>query len=136
MGSRKEAREAAKAARLAKLAETREAKAKAKAKMAGDDVAPPLPGAKRSDLPKEGASVFIRDLPVEVSKQTLYERMQKFGKVRSCRLVIDKATGRAKGTAFVDFHDPSAASRAVETATKEEGGGVKVAGRRPRSPSR
>ena len=130
MGSRKEAREAAKAARLAKLAETREAKAKAKAKMAGDDVAPPLPGAKRSDPPKEGASVFIRDLPVEVSKQTLYERMQKFGKVRSCRLVIDKATGRAKGTAFVDFHDPSAASRAVETATKEEGGGVKVAGRR------
>ena len=68
-------------------------------------------------------------MPVEVSKQTLYERMQKFGKVRSCRLVIDKATGRAKGTAFVDFHDPSAASRAVETATKEEGGGVKVAGR-------
>lgn len=130
MGSRKEAREAAKAARLAKLAEAREAKAKAKAKKGDDDVAPPLPGARRSDPPKEGASVFIRDLPVEASKQTLYERMQKFGKVRSCRLVIDKATGRAKGTAFVDFHDPSAASRAVETATKEEGGGVKVAGRR------
>ena len=138
--SRKEAREAAKAERIARAAEAREAAARDKAKRKrasegsddeDDEQPPPLPGKGGArPPPKEGASIFIRDLPSEASKQMLYERMQKFGKVRSCRLVVDKATGRAKGTAFVDFYDPSAASSAVETAAKVEGGGVKVAGRR------
>jgi nucleolar protein 4 len=99
-----------------------------------DDVAPPLPGKGGNGggqtAPAAGASIFIRDLPSEASKQMLYERMQKFGKVRSCRLVIDKATGRATGTAFVDFHNADSARGAVDMAAKVEGGGVKVAGRR------
>ena len=80
--------------------------------------------------PPAGASVFVRDLPTDASKQSLFERMQKFGKVRSCRVVLDKTTGRSKGTAFVDFVDAASASRAIEAAGKVEGGGVKVAGRR------
>jgi nucleolar protein 4 len=43
---------------------------------------------------------------------------------------VDKATGRPKGTAFVDFHEPRSAAAAVAAAEKEEGGGVKLAGRR------
>ena len=57
----------------------------------------------------------------------LFKRMGKFGKVRSCRVVMDKASGRPKGTAFVDFVKPDAAKAAVDAATKVEGGGVKVA---------
>ena len=148
--SRKEARNAAKAARIEKAkarAAARDAEREAKDRRRdaaaandrdgdgdgdsdSDSQPPPLPGKGAKTPPPAGASVFVRDLPTDASKQSLFERMQKFGKVRSCRVVLDKTTGRSKGTAFVDFVDAASASRAIEAAGKVEGGGVKVAGRR------
>ena len=148
--NRREAREAARAERIAKAkeaAEKREPKkgrARAEDSDSGSDSGsdgdeddeddeddePPPRFAKKTDAAAEGCSVFIRDVPTECSKQMLFERMSKFGKVRSCRMVMDKASGRPKGTAFVDFVKPDAAKTAVEAAGKVEGGGVKVAGRR------
>ena len=148
--NRREAREAARAERIAKAkeaAEKRDAKkgrARAEDSDSGSDSSsdgdddddddeddePPPRFAKKTDAAAEGCSVFIRDVPTECSKQMLFERMSKFGKVRSCRMVMDKASGRPKGTAFVDFVKPDAAKTAVEAAGKVEGGGVKVAGRR------
>ena len=147
--NRREAREAARAERIAKAkeaAEKRDAKkgrARAEDSDSGSDSGsdgddddddeddePPPRFAKKTDAAAEGCSVFIRDVPTECSKQMLFERMSKFGKVRSCRMVMDKASGRPKGTAFVDFVKPDAAKTAVEAAGKVEGGGVKVAGRR------
>ena len=148
--NRKEAREAARVKRAAEAEARREAKARAKeakdqkpqrrsdsgSDSDSDDVAPPLPGARGGDKDARsrlslasGASVFVRDVPTEASKQTLYERMRAFGPVRSCRLVIDKATGRSRGTAFVDFHDASGANAAIAASEREDQGGVKVAGR-------
>ena len=145
--NRREAREAARAERIAKAKEAagkRDAKkgrARAEHSDSGsdsgsdgdedeDDDEPPPRFAKKTDAAAEGCSVFIRDVPTECNKQMLFERMSKFGKVRSCRMVMDKASGRPKGTAFVDFVKPDAAKTAVEAAGKVEGGGVKVAGRR------
>lgn len=145
--NRREAREAARAERIAKAREAagkRDAKkgrARAERSDSGsdsgsdgdeedDDDEPPPRFAKKTDAAAEGCSVFIRDVPTECNKQMLFERMSKFGKVRSCRMVMDKASGRPKGTAFVDFVKPDAAKTAVEAAGKVEGGGVKVAGRR------
>ena len=140
--TRREAREAQREARheaKRKLKDARDHLAKqerarrvAEDVVSEDDEPPPLPGAKtkRMTPPEAGASVFLRDVPTEVTKQEVYERMRAFGAVRSCRLVMDKATGRPKGTAFVDFHEPRSAAAAVAAAEKEEGGGVKIAGRR------
>ena len=144
--TRREAREAHREARLEEKRKLKEARDAAKLERAGrvaedvvsdeedpdDEEPPPLPGAKtkRTTPPEAGASVFLRDVPTEVTKQEVYERMRAFGAVRSCRLVMDKATGRPKGTAFVDFHEPRSAAAAVAAAEKEEGGGVKIAGRR------
>ena len=145
--NRREAREAARAERIAKAREAagkRDAKKGAPARkfrlglrlgLDGDDNdddeddEPPPRFAKKTDAAAEGCSVFIRDVPTECSKQMLFERMSKFGKVRSCRMVMDKASGRPKGTAFVDFVN-GRGKDAVEAAGKVEGGGVKVAGRR------
>lgn len=140
--TRREAREAQREARLEAKRKLKDARDEAKQERARrvaedvvseDDEPPPLPGAlntKRTTPPEAGASVFLRDVPTEVTKQEVYERMRAFGAVRSCRLVVDKATGRPKGTAFVDFHEPRSAAAAVAAAEKEEGGGVKLAGRR------
>ena len=141
--SRREQREAAREARVKEkqdASEAKESEKAAKAKKAlqtsdgsdsDDDTPNPLPGhQKRNTPPSDGASVFLRDVPTEATKQEVYDRMRKFGAVRSCRLVMDKATGRPKGTAFVDFHEPKGAEAAVQVAEKDEGGGVKIAGRR------
>ena len=139
--NRREAREAAKAERIAKAKETAARREAVKSRKSADDSdsgsdsgpddeKPPPRFAEKTDAAAEGCSVFIRDVPTECSKQMLFERMGKFGKVRSCRVVMDKASGRPKGTAFVDFVKPDAAKAAVDAAAKVEGGGVKVAGRR------
>ena len=45
----------------------------------------------------------------------------------SLRIVMDKATGKAKGTAFVEFKKPEAAKRAADACTrgrKSQGPGI------------
>jgi nucleolar protein 4 len=39
--------------------------------------------------------------------------MERFGKVRWCKLVMDKTTGRHRGTAFVHYLHPAAAAAAI-----------------------
>ena len=73
-------------------------------------------------------TVFVRNLPLEANWEHLKEKMMKFGRVKSCRVVKDKATGKHKGTAFVDFVTSDAANAAVE-ASENETSGVYVAGR-------
>lgn len=73
-------------------------------------------------------TVFVRNLPLEANWEQLKEKMMKFGRVKSCRVVKDKETGKHKGTAFVDFITADAATAAVE-ASENETTGVFVAGR-------
>jgi len=39
--------------------------------------------------------------------------MERFGPVKSCRMVVDKVTGKGKGTAFVEFRSTEAAAAAA-----------------------
>lgn len=77
---------------------------------------------------QENACVFVRNLPLEATWQQLKEKMMKYGKVKSCRVVKDKVTGKHTGNAFVDFTNPDSANSAVE-ASKSESAGIFVAGR-------
>lgn len=45
-------------------------------------------------------------------------RPQAFGPVRSCRLVVDKDSGKLKGTAFVDFYKRASAQAAADACAK------------------
>ena len=45
--------------------------------------------------------------------------MERFGAVKSCRLVVDKDTKKLKGTAFVDFETTKAAEKAVAACSKD-----------------
>jgi nucleolar protein 4 len=80
---------------------------------------------------EDGVTVFIRGLPLDLVKDQLYSKMKTYGRVRSCRLVKDKTTGKLKGTAFVDFVDTSSAEKVAEVCSKwrsKQGPGVIVAG--------
>jgi nucleolar protein 4 len=65
-----------------------------------------------------GATVFIRNIPIEATQKTVFEAMKRFGFVKSTRLVINKRTQRPKGTAFVDFRSAEDASRAAQASQK------------------
>ncbi|KAL0051511.1 hypothetical protein WJX82_008930 [Trebouxia sp. C0006] len=77
-------------------------------------------------------TVFVRSLPPDVSQDQLNLAFTKFGKLRACRLVINKASQQPKGTAFVEYWDTSAAAAAAaacQRAREGGAGGVMVGGR-------
>ena len=65
-----------------------------------------------------GATVFIRNIPVDATQKTVFEAMKKFGFVKSTRLVLNKSTRKPKGTAFVDFKTAESANKAAEASQK------------------
>ena len=59
-----------------------------------------------------GRTVFIRNIPLEAEEHEVRAVMNRFGKMVFCKLVIDKVTGKHKGTAFCQFVSPDAAQQA------------------------
>ena len=57
--------------------------------------------------------IYVGNLPYEVTDAELQEHFEKFGKVTSARVVMDKATGRAKGFGFVEMNDRAEAEKAI-----------------------
>lgn len=61
----------------------------------------------KEDRPKsnkqEAFSVFVRNIPYDADKETLEEHFSHFGPVKYALPVVDKATGVARGSAFVAF---------------------------------
>ena len=72
-------------------------------------------------------TVFAHNLSGETSALDLQRALGKFGRLRACRLVLDKTTGQSKRTAFVEFADAAAADAAVAAA--RESPGIVVDGR-------
>lgn len=54
--------------------------------------------------PTEITTLFIRNVPFDVSDDVLQEHFSFFGSVRYARVVLDPSTERSKGTAFVAFY--------------------------------
>lgn len=78
-----------------------------------------------------GATIFLRKVPLDATRPDLFASMKKFGPVRSCRIVVDKITGKPKGTAFIDFRSQEAATALAEASKKareKKGPAIIVAG--------
>ncbi|KAL3151924.1 hypothetical protein ABBQ32_001053 [Trebouxia sp. C0010 RCD-2024] len=89
-------------------------------------------GGQQAGARDSSKTVFVRALPADVSQDQLHLAFSKFGKLRSCRLVMNKETQQPKGTAFVEYWDTSAAQQAAAACQKaREGGsgGIMVGGR-------
>lgn len=60
--------------------------------------------------------LFIGGVAWETTDQTLGRAFERFGKVRSARVVIDRETGRSKGFGFVEFVNVADAEKALQAA--------------------
>ncbi|MEW5317651.1 MAG: hypothetical protein WDW38_008933 [Sanguina aurantia] len=76
-------------------------------------------------------TVFVRGLPLDVTSVELSARLTIFGPLKACRLVMNKASGKPKGTAFVEFGGGDAASKAAEACARgrlNKGPGITLKG--------
>jgi len=60
------------------------------------------------------ASLYVGDLHPDISEATLIEVFNTVGKVASCRVCRDTATGRSLGYGYVNYHKYADAERALQ----------------------
>lgn len=83
-------------------------------------------------------SVFIGNLPYEVSSEDLKGVFADYGTVKSVRLPTDRETGRIRGFAFVEMESEAEETAAIEALDGAEwiGRSLKVSKARPREDKR
>lgn len=59
----------------------------------------------QSKVPSHKKSVFVGNIPLDVSEETLWKAFADCGEVSSVRVIRDKKTGQGKGFAYVAFKD-------------------------------
>ncbi len=50
-------------------------------------------------------NIFVARLNYSTSSDSLRELFEKFGEVNSCKVIMDRETGRSKGFGFVEMDD-------------------------------
>jgi cold-inducible RNA-binding protein len=58
--------------------------------------------------------LFVAGLPYDLYDDELVEIFEKFGKIASAKVAMDKETGKSKGFAFVDMPNEQEARDAIE----------------------
>ncbi len=67
--------------------------------------------------------LYVGNLPYETGENELQELFGQFGAVESARVVRDKATGQARGFAFVEMTTDEEAQRAISGLSGHQVGG-------------
>lgn len=58
-------------------------------------------------------NIYVGNLNYHVKEADLQQVMEDYGKVTSCKVIIDRETGRSKGFGFVEMDDDAAATKAI-----------------------
>ncbi|MGD9128936.1 MAG: RNA-binding protein [Candidatus Woesebacteria bacterium] len=78
-----------------------------------------------SDTAQQNKSkLFVGNLPFSLGEDELTNMFSEYGELASVKLIIDRATGRSRGFAFVEFKEEKDAKAAEEASN-----GMEVEGR-------
>jgi RNA recognition motif-containing protein len=67
--------------------------------------------------------LYVGNLPFQTTEADLQALFEQSGEVRTINVVRDRATGQARGFAFVEMSDVEGAQRAISELDKHEYGG-------------
>jgi cold-inducible RNA-binding protein len=70
------------------------------------------------------AKIYVGNLSYDVSSDDLQEHFGRYGEIAEVKLIMDRATGRSKGFAFVTFATEQAAQDSLAS------NGVELSGRK------
>ncbi len=70
--------------------------------------------------------ILVRNLSRDTTESELLELFKVHGNVQYCKVVMDKATGKSKGFAFVEMPHAGDAKMAIKTLNAREVGGSKI----------
>lgn len=59
--------------------------------------------------------IIVLNLPRSTSQDDLFQLFKPHGSIKSCDIVMDKATGKSKGFGFVEMPDHHHAAAAIKT---------------------
>ncbi len=60
-----------------------------------------------------GKKLYVGNLPYSATEQVLHETFAECGTVESCKIIMDRDTGRSKGFGFVEMSSDSEAQEAI-----------------------
>lgn len=64
--------------------------------------------------------LFVGNLPYAVGEEDLRQLFSDHGEIVDLRLILDRATGRSKGIAFVEFNTEEEAQKAIDALNGHE----------------
>lgn len=67
--------------------------------------------------------LYVGNLPYQTTESDLQQLFESSGSVASINVVRDRATGQARGFAFVEMSDADSAQRAIKDLDRHEYGG-------------
>lgn len=70
--------------------------------------------------------LFIGNLPWSVTEEQLQDMFAAIGNLVSCKLIMDKYSGKSKGFAFVEYDDEKDAEKAIKELNEKEVDGRKI----------
>ena len=71
--------------------------------------------------------LYVGNLPFETTESDLQALFESAGQVSSINIIRDRATGQARGFAFVEMSDADGARRAISELDKHQYGGRSLA---------
>ena len=81
-------------------------------------------------------NLFIHNISWKISDDQLRELFEKFGEIKSCKIITDRDTNRSKGFGFVEFFTDEAGNAAIEGMNGKdvEGRELHVSVAKPKAP--
>lgn len=71
-------------------------------------------------------NIYVANLPYSLTDESLCEHFQAYGEVLSCRIIVDRDTGRSRGFGFVHMSSPDAAMTAIAELHNADVGGRSI----------
>lgn len=65
-------------------------------------------------------NIFVAKLNYSTSSESLEELFNEYGTVSSCKIIMDRETGRSKGFGFVEMDDEDEALNAIASLNETE----------------